>query len=87
MSAPVRITGLVYDPWAAWERREPSPWMGHLADGRWVALTQKRYRGADRGMDQREKTDPDPSKRRDTQEQASVRQEAADLVRGARGER
>lgn len=82
MSAPVRITGLVYDPWSAWEKREPSPWMGQLADGRWVPLSQRRYRGADRGMDQRDKRAQDPSSwRKDVADPDAVRAEAEDLLR------
>lgn len=82
MSAPVRITGLVYDPWAAWEKREPSPWMGQLADGRWVPLTQQRYRGADRAMDQRERVAPDLSiRRKDVTDPDAVCAEAEDLLR------
>lgn len=82
MMAAIRITGLAYDPWAHWERREPSPWMGQLADGRWVPLTQQRYQRADRGMSVREDVSPDAAiKRRDLEDQRGVEREARELVR------
>lgn len=70
MSPPIRIRGLAYDPYAAMEGREPSPWMGWLADGRWVALTQRRYLAADRSMDAREKREAQDKERRDLMDQA-----------------
>lgn len=85
MSAPVRITGLSYDPWAHWEGREPSAWMGQLSDMRWVPLTQRRYQSADRGMSVREDTPPDPPiERRDLRDQRVVEQEAEQVMRRAR---
>lgn len=78
----LRITGLAYDPWAHWEGREPSPWMAQLADGRWVALSQRRYSRADRGLDLRESAAPvSCTDRKDTADQKAVRNEAEDLVR------
>lgn len=84
MSSPVRITGLAYDPWAHWEGREPSAWMGLLGDGRWVPLTQRRYQRADRGMNLREDAVPDPCERKDLGDQKSVEDEAVKLMEGRR---
>lgn len=50
---PVRIRGIIHDPYSKAEGRAPSEWMAELADGRWAALTERRYYAVDRGMDQR----------------------------------
>ena len=76
----IRITGLAYDPWAHWEGREPSPWMGQLADMRWVPLSQWRYQRADRGMSIREDTPPDSFERRDLVDQRAVQNEAEQML-------
>lgn len=53
MNQPLRIEGLLYDPYAYRDKREPSPYMAKLTDGRWKPLTKKRYYRADRGMTRR----------------------------------
>lgn len=53
MRKPLRIEGLLCDPWAYRDKQAPSPYMAKLVDGRWLPLTKRRYYCADRGMTRR----------------------------------